>query len=237
MEAWTPDTYPYRGVELKPQMLCELAERQFPASAVLQRRWLISEAPRIHEELGGKPTSADPISQAKKARSTLLTGDWEEAGFGSIRRVGAPSSIVAGEIVDSSLVESINELYLDAEEWFGTGDETVYCYTFPSLVELAKLKGDKMMPMKIGKTSFPSLDRVSLQCGVSNPERPVVPLAIRVENSALYERALHRVLTIWNRWIDDAPGSEWFKTSKTEILSIVHFLNNPPEGADVKKVI
>jgi hypothetical protein len=57
---------------------------------------------------------------------------------------------------------------------------------------------------------------------------------IRVENCALYERALHRVLTIWNRWIDDAPGSEWFKTSKTEILSIVQFLNNPPEGADVK---
>jgi hypothetical protein len=233
-EPWTPDSYPYRGVELKPQMLCELAERQFPPGAVLQRKWLIIEAPRIHVELGGKSSSVDPISQAKKARSTLLTGNWEEAGFGSIRRVGIPNSTEDGEITGTSFVESTTELSLNAEEWFGKGDETVYCYTFPSLVELATFKGDQRMPMKIGKTAFPSLDRVSLQCGVSNPENPVVPLAIRVENCALYERALHRVLTIWNRWIDDAPGSEWFKTSKTEILSIVQFLNNPPEGADVK---
>ena len=87
------------------------------------------------------------------------------------------------------------------------------------------------MPMKVGKTSSPSLDRVSLQCGVSNPEQPVVPLAIRVENATAYERAIHRILIIWNRWIDDAPGTEWFKTSKSEILAVVKFLDNPP-GSD-----
>jgi hypothetical protein len=69
---------------------------------------------------------------------------------------------------------------------------------------------------------------------VSNLEEPVVPLAIRVENAALYEKAIQRILTIWNRWIDDAPDSEWFMTSKDEVLSIVNFLKNPPVGGDLE---
>ncbi len=59
-------TYPYKGVELKPHMLCELAEKYFPPGSILQRKWLINDAPRIHLELGGRPTTADATSQAKK---------------------------------------------------------------------------------------------------------------------------------------------------------------------------
>jgi hypothetical protein len=129
---------------------------------------------------------------------------------------------------ESLLAGSRGDIVLAADEWFGVGDETVYCYTFPSLIELARFKGDLRMPMKIGKTASTSLDRVSLQCGVSNPEQPVIPLAVRVENAALFERAIHRILTIWNRWMDNAPGAEWFNTSKPEIMTIVRFLNNPP---------
>ena len=45
-------------------------------------------------------------------------------------------------------------------------------------------------------------------------------------------KAIQRILTIWNRWIDDAPGTEWNLTSKDEVLSIVNFLNSPrPDGA------
>jgi hypothetical protein len=29
--------------------------------------------------------------------------------------------------------------------------------------------------------------------------------------------------------IEDAPGTEWFMTSKDEILSIIRFLNIPPD--------
>lgn len=222
--------YPYKGVELKPHMLCELAEKYFPPGSILQRKWLINDAPRIHLELGGRPTTADATSQAKKARSSLLSGDWEEAGFGSIRRIGDSRSINNDE-TPLQFDETNAGFILAADEWHGSGEQIVYCYTFPSYIELAALKGEDRMPMKVGKTSSPSLDRVSLQCGVSNPEQPVVPLAIRVENATAYERAIHRILIIWNRWIDDAPGTEWFKTSKSEILAVVKFLDNPP-GSD-----
>lgn len=221
--------YPYRGVELKPHMLCELAEKYFPPGSILQRKWLIDDAPRIHLELGGRPTTADATSQAKKARATLLSGDWEEAGYGSIRRIGDPQTLSSDEILEQSS-ETSESAILTADEWFGSGEQIVYCYTFPSYIELAALKGDDRMPMKIGKTSTSCLDRVSLQCGVSNPERPVVPLAIRVDNATAYERAIHRILIIWNRWMDDAPGTEWFMTSKNEILAVVRFLDNPPSS-------
>ena len=219
--------YPYKDVELKPHMLCELAEKYFSPGSILQRKWLINDAPRIHLELGGRPTTADATSQAKKARATLLSGEWEEAGFGSIRRMGESRTINSGE-APPEIDDTSGCVILTADEWFGSGEQIVYCYTFPSYIELAALKGEDRMPMKIGKTSSPSLDRVSLQCGVSNPEQPVVPLAIRVENATAYERAIHRILIIWNRWIDDAPGTEWFKTSKSEILAVVRFLNKPP---------
>jgi hypothetical protein len=209
-------------------MLEELAERNFPPGAVMPRKWLVQDAPRIHAELGGALTTADPISQAKKARAALLEGEWEQAGYGNIRRLGDPRTgeDAYGNSVTLDLQEA--ELSLNAEQWFGDGDETVYCYTFPCYIELASLKGDSKMPMKIGKTSSKSLERVLLQCGVSNPELPLVPLAIRVDDAALFEKAIQRILTIWDRWIDDAPGSEWFMTSKDEILEIVGFLNNPP---------
>ena len=61
--------YPYKGVELKPHMLCELAEKYFPPGSILQQKWLINDAARIHLELGGRPTTAEARSQAKKARS------------------------------------------------------------------------------------------------------------------------------------------------------------------------
>jgi hypothetical protein len=223
------EPYPYRGVELKPHMLCELAEKYFPPGSILQRKWLIQEAPRIHVEQGGKATVADPTAQAKKARRTLLAGNWEEAGYGNIRRLGAAQASTNDFPAEPLLDGGDGGTSPNAEEWFGVGEETVYCYTFPSYLELAMLKGNKALPIKIGKTSSPTLDRVSLQCGVSNPEQPVVPLAIRVENATAYERAIHRILTIWNRWIEDAPGTEWFMTSKDEILSIVRFLNSPPD--------
>jgi hypothetical protein len=223
------EPYLYRGVELKPHMLCELAEKHFPPGSILQRKWLIQEGPRIHLELGGKATVADPTAQAKKARKTLLAGNWEEAGYGNIRRLGAAQTSTSDFPTEPLFDDSDVGASLIAEEWFGVGEETVYCYTFPSYLELAMLKGSKALPMKIGKTSSTTLDRVSLQCGVSNPEQPVVPLAIRVENATAYERAIHRILTIWNRWIEDAPGTEWFMTSKDEILSIIRFLNSPPD--------
>jgi len=64
----------------------------------------------------------------------------------------------------------------------------------------------------------------------ANPEQPVVPFAIRVDNATAYERAIHRILIIWNRWNDHTPGTEWFRTSKSEILDVVVFLDNPPSS-------
>lgn len=229
-DTWTTDNYPYRGVPLKPQMLAELAERNFPPGSVMPRKWLVEDAPRIHAQLGGATTSSDAVAQANKARATLLEGEWEQAGYGSIRRLGGRAAGADGEGGGVPLMPDDAVLSLDADEWYGDGEETVYCYTFPCHVELAALKGESKMPMKIGKTSSNSLDRVSLQCGVSNPEHPVVLLAIRTENAALVEKAIQRILTIWNRWIDDAPGSEWFMTSNTEVLAILKFLENPPTG-------
>jgi hypothetical protein len=158
--------YPYKGVELKPHMLCELTEKYFPPGSILQQKWLINDTARIHLELGGRPTTADATSQAKKARSQPLSGDWEEAEFGSIRSIGDSRSINSDD-TPLQIDETSGGFIHTTVEWFGSGEQIVYCYTFSSYIELAALKGEDRMPIKIGKTSSPSLDRVSLQCGDS----------------------------------------------------------------------
>jgi len=220
---WERSEYPYRGVALKPHMLEEIAQRTVRPGGILKRKWLVNEAPRIHVELGGEPTNADPISQAKKARSRLLDAGWEEAGYGSIRRPGDSTEKDNGLFEEEELLDA----ELDAQEWFGRGDETIYCYTFPCYMELASLKQSSSMPIKIGMTADSSLHRVSIQCGTSNPESPIVLFAVRVDDARLFEGAIHRILRIWNRWIEDAPGTEWYNTSKQEILHIVDFLRDP----------
>ncbi len=61
--------YPHKGVELKPHMLYGVAKKYFPPGSILQKKWLINHTARIHLELGGRPTTADATSHAKKARS------------------------------------------------------------------------------------------------------------------------------------------------------------------------
>ncbi|MCC6125899.1 MAG: GIY-YIG nuclease family protein [Pirellulales bacterium] len=223
--SWTPDNYPYRGVAVKPNILAELAEKYVRPGAVLKRQWLIKEAPRIHVELGGIPANTNATQQAKRARTTLLEQGWEQAGLGAIRRPGEFTAEREGDIkTEDSIEEQDSCQQFDALEWRGVGDETVYCYTFPCHIELAALKGESLMPIKIGSTSSPGVDRVAFQCGVSNPENPVVLLGIRVEESVRIEKTIQRILMIWNRWIEDAPGTEWFLTSKEEILEIWDFL-------------
>jgi len=118
-------------------MLCELAEKHFSPGSILQRKWLIHEAPRIHLSKGGKAALADPTAQAKKARITLLAGNWEDAGRGNIRRLGAAQASTNHFPAEPLLDDSDTGASLNAEEWFGEGEETVYCYTFPSYLELA----------------------------------------------------------------------------------------------------
>lgn len=218
---WTAEEYPYRGVALQPHMLEEIAERAVSPGGILERSWLINEAPQIHTTLGGRPTDVDPVSQAKKARNHLVETGWEKAGIGYIRRPGNTTNQYTESIIEQ---EDVTDSEIDTTEWHGTDKEFIYGYTFPCYLKLASLNQATSIPIKIGMTSDTPHQRISTQCGTSNPENPVILFSIQVEDAKLFENTIHRVLKIRNRWMKDAPGSEWYNTSKEEIFQIIDFI-------------
>jgi len=47
---------------------------------------------------------------------------------------------------------------------------------------------------------------------------------MKCENSLLLESALHNILKLRNRWIENAPGTEWFITSPEEVESFYRLI-------------
>ena len=159
----------------------------------------------------------------------LEKGLFESAGFVYIRsKEDIDDNKVKSDILSENVTaQEVPEFIVDAEQWIGEGNELVYCYTFPAHRELAEFKQIKHFPIKVGRSADQTLRRVVEQCGTSNPEKPIVLLAMRTDDSSLLEKTIHKILECWDRKIDDAPGNEWFEASIEELHQIFDYLMNP----------
>ena len=79
---------------------------------------------------------------------------------------------------------------------------------------------------KIGRTDGDPLQRILAQAATALPERPHVAVVIKTNLSSYLETAIHAVLTLRGKKIDDSPGAEWFLTSPDEILEIYDFIES-----------
>ena len=88
----------------------------------------------------------------------------------------------------------------------------------------AEACGHSIWECKIGRTDKDPLQRIFGQAGTCYPELPHIALIIKCSNSLQLEAALHNILKLRNRWIENAPGTEWFLTSPAEIESVYHII-------------
>jgi hypothetical protein len=117
----------------------------------------------------------------------------------------------------------------------GNGDEEVYAFTFPSLQELAGLKGAARYPVKIGYTADKdagAIQRIrSLMIEADAfPERPALLLVCRTWDGRALEASIHAELRRRERRLVTAPGIEWFMTNEREVAELCQQL-----GPDVPK--
>ena len=68
------------------------------------------------------------------------------------------------------------------------------------------------------------MQRILSQASTALPEKPHVAIIIRTDYSIELENAIHNILTLRGRKINDSPGAEWFLTSLEEVLSIYKFI-------------
>lgn len=117
----------------------------------------------------------------------------------------------------------------------GNGHEEVYAFTFPSLQELARLKGAVHYPVKIGYTADKDVGAIlrirSLMIeAAAFPERPALLLVCRTWDGRALEAAIHAELRRRERRLATAPGIEWFMTNEREVAELCRQL-----GPDVPK--
>jgi len=111
-----------------------------------------------------------------------------------------------------------------ADSIIGTGQNSVYVYYYDTYRKFAESYGKRFWECKIGRTDKEPLQRIFSQAGTCYPELPHIALIIKCERSSQLESALHSVLKFRNRWIENAPGTEWFITSPEEVESIYQML-------------
>ena len=116
----------------------------------------------------------------------------------------------------------------------GTGEQEVYLYYYRTYRENAvrkkmnyiwKIYLHKILwECKIGETHKQDTEtRVNQQKGVM-PEKPIIVLIIKTDDSISLEKMIKDILKFGNRQKKDAQGEEWFMTNPKEVEEIYDFL-------------
>jgi len=69
------------------------------------------------------------------------------------------------------------------------------------------------------------------QSSTALPEYPKIARLFRTSDGSALEAAIHAILALRGREVEDSPGSEWFLTSPEEVDEIVQFIAKSEKSA------
>ena len=113
---------------------------------------------------------------------------------------------------------------LESERTIGSGKGSVYLYYYPQYQESAESKGEKVWACKIGRTIHSEADTRIRPQATGLPESPKIGLHIKTDNYEKIEGIIHDILKVRGKHIEEAPGTEWFVTSPSEVEEIYNFI-------------
>ena len=128
-------------------------------------------------------------------------------------RLGHRKTIHAGE------PQARTRSVLHPEKTIGSGNGCVYVYSYPIYQSTAESKGETVWECKVGKTVNNPAVRVKEQT-TGMPENPKIYLAIETDKPELLEKIIHNILDFRGKKKYDAPGTEWFIISPSEVEDI-----------------
>ena len=128
-------------------------------------------------------------------------------------RAHTEADISEDEWVDEA-IESGDEKASEFEGW-------IYAFSFPSIV-----KTNGVFPIKVGKTVGDVEKRVADQVrGAASFEQPIILGRWQVNRVGPSELAIHNILKARSKWRENAPGTEWFDSTVSEIEAIINFVS------------
>ena len=145
-----------------------------------------------------------------------------------IKRKGKPSEATTTNPVSDALQQLKEELLanlLGAGIWaiiavIGKGAEAVYVYYYPTYRSYAESQGMNIWACKVGHTTDDLHKRIKSQSRTAMPEHPKVELIIHTDRSQILEKAIHNILKFQDKFMENAPGKEWFMTTPNEVKQI-----------------
>lgn len=215
------EKYEFLGLKLKPVIFKKLLVLLFDGKQ-FSRQTAIKTIVDYHIEHGGIVEDNRNVISCFKAATNKL----QKADVGLVNK-GYGTWALHYEIKDS--IEIIEEKKSDdisytVDESLGSGANTVYVYYYDVYKLFAESHGKSVWACKVGRTDRDPIQRVISQAGTCYPELPHIALTINCDDSIALETALHSILKYQNKWMKDAPGTEWFITSPQEIKELYKML-------------
>lgn len=207
------DDYKYAGVELMPSVFAELLILLLDGKQ-FKRTTAIDMVTKYHHDGGGILGKREYVSVFKGACQSLSQNGLTNIGYGTWRLNYKVREV---EIVKEVVKDTAEYA---ADKTIGSGENSVYVYYYDIYRKYAEQSGQQIWECKIGRTDENPLQRIFGQAGTCYPEPPHIALIMKCANAAHLEAALHSVFKIRNRWLENAPGTEWFRTSPAEVEAI-----------------
>ena len=202
--------YEYVERPLTPGIAKKLIQELF-AGQTVQKQEIMRIVDETHRERGGLP------ARAKFPPVTMALTNMKREGL-----VENPSQgywLILSTTQEDASVNSEPD-NLEPEKIIGSGKQSVYLYYYPAYRRLAELQSEEVWACKIGKARNDPLIRISSQTRTALPEYPTVGLIIKTDEIALMETTIQNILKLQGKHIQNAPGTEWFLTSPSEVETL-----------------
>ena len=207
------DQYEYFEKPLTPGIAKKLIQELF-AGRTVQKQEIMRAVEETHQERGGLPSQA-------KSNNPVTLALYNMRHEGEARNPDKSDNwLIPSSTQDDNVDSKPNNLDLDLEKIIGSGKQSVYLYYYPTYRRLAELEGEEVWACKIGRAKNDPLIRISNQTRTALSEYPKIGLIIKTDEFVLMETTIQGILKLQRKHKRDAPGTEWFITSPSEVEQI-----------------
>ena len=226
------DKYEHEQEQFTTRIAMELIFKTYVWKPPVEEQTIREEVYQIHESCGGLPPKMKESHNISDAIPQLV--GWHVGR--ALRRLEEHGGATREERLWRIHEEDIKDIRSDEQtypKYLGSGRQEVYLYYYSTYRENAERKRspvwkqsrkDALWRCKIGETHDQDTETRTGQQGRVFPEKKVIALIMKTDDSKRLETRIHEILKMWDRWVENAEGEEWFLTSPAEVERIYNFL-------------
>ena len=206
----------------------DLILQQFRGQTRVPTWQIVSHVEKVHCEGVGELSANEKQIVSDALGSLRARGQAEnpERGYWSFLTTTEAGESEAPKMIEKPQrqVNTSGVKNIAPERTIGSGRSSVYLYYYPQYRESAESKGKKVWQCKIGMTIHGEADGRIREQATGLPENPKIGLHIKTDKHKKMERIIHDILKVRGKHIEEAPGTEWFVTSPSEVAEIYEFI-------------